>query len=255
MYASAWGSPRRTSASPRSSGPSGRSWAEVLVVTVDGPSGAGKTSLSRRLAAALGFAFLDTGALYRAVALACREGGPDPADEAAVAHWVAGVAVEARPQAGRFLVTLEGRDVEPFIRNEEIGGLASRLSAQAAVRKRLLGLQQAAGRAGDLVAEGRDMGTVVFPGAEVKFFLTATDAERAQRRWRELSPTRPELSLAEVARDMAARDERDAHRAVAPLAPAPDARVVDTTGLGLDQALALLLAVVRERQGKSATQG
>jgi cytidylate kinase len=217
-----------------------------MVITVDGPSGAGKSSVSRRLAAGLKFAFLDTGALYRGVALGARWAGVVDEGEAVIAAWLTRLDLEARPTDGRFLVLLEGRDVEPFIRNEEMAALASRFSALGAVRAHLLTLQRRAGQAGDLVAEGRDMGTVVFPEAEMKFFLTADPAERARRRWLELKPSRPELSLDEVAADMIARDERDSRRALAPLKPAADALVVDTTALSEEQVLALMLGQARE---------
>jgi CMP/dCMP kinase len=218
-----------------------------MVITVDGPSGAGKSSVSRRLAVGLGFAFLDTGALYRGVALGSHWAGVEGENEAVIAAWLTRLDLEARPTDGRFLVLLEGRDVEPFIRNEEMAALASRFSALAAVRAHLLTLQRRAGQAGDLVAEGRDMGTVVFPEAEVKFFLTAEPGERARRRWRELSPGRPELTLEEVEADMRARDERDSHRALAPMKPAAGAVVVDTTAMSEDQVLGLMLERARSR--------
>ncbi|KMY66514.1 hypothetical protein AAU61_15265 [Desulfocarbo indianensis] len=218
-----------------------------MVVTIDGPSGAGKSTVSRRLAAELGFAYLDTGALYRAVGLAASvQGMARETSEAVIAAWLTRVDITAKPERGRFVVYLEDRDVEAFIRNEEIGGIASRLSAMAPVRGFLLSLQRRAGQAGDLVAEGRDMGTVVFPQAQVKFFLTAQDAERARRRYEELKPGRPELTLAQVAGDLAARDGRDQGRSLAPLTPARDAVVIDSSKIGVEEVLALMLARVRE---------
>ncbi|MBI5522138.1 MAG: (d)CMP kinase [Desulfarculus sp.] len=222
-----------------------------MVVTIDGPSGAGKSTVSRKLALLLGFAFLDTGALYRGVALAAQWAGLESDDEAAVAAWLEGLDLAARPQGGRFMVLLEGRDVEPFIRNEEVANLASRLSAQAAVRGHLLGLQRQAGVLGDLVAEGRDMGTVVFPKAEAKFFLNASPAERARRRFLELKSSQPGLTLEEVLADLNQRDQRDAARSLSPLKPAADALVVDTTSLSQEQVIALLLDKVRALAGKS----
>ncbi|RJX31286.1 MAG: (d)CMP kinase [Desulfarculus sp.] len=223
-----------------------------MVVTVDGPAGAGKSSVSRALAAALGFAFLDTGALYRAVALAASQSGLDLADEAALAAWLPGLELEARPQGGRFLVLLSGQDVEPFIRGEAISQVSSQLSALAPVRSRLLELQRAAGRAGDLVAEGRDMGTVVFPRAEAKFFLTATDQERARRRWRQLRRDGREPELEQVLAEMQRRDQRDQARTLSPLRPAPDAEVVDSTDLSLEQVVDLLLGRISQlRRGLS----
>jgi cytidylate kinase len=221
-----------------------------MVVAIDGPSGAGKSTVSRRLAQELGFAFLDTGALYRAVALAASwDGQEEETSEAVIEAWLTRVDISARPQGGRFLVLLDGREVEPFIRNEKIGGIASRLSAMAPVRRFLLEVQRAAGRAGDLVAEGRDTGTVVFPDAECKFFLTASQEERVRRRYEELKPRDPGVTAREVAEEIARRDARDEGRAVAPLKPAPEAVIVDTTGRGPEEVLADLLAQVRTRLG------
>jgi len=219
-----------------------------MVVTVDGPAGAGKSSVSREAAARLGFAFLDTGALYRALALAAQRQGVDPDDPRAVAAWAPGVAVEARLRDGDFLVLLDGQDVEPFIRNEAISQLASRLSAAQPVRQRLLELQRAAGKAGDLVAEGRDMGTVVFPEAEAKFFLTATDQARAHRRWLQLREQGQKPDEAEVLAEMRRRDQRDASRALSPCVPAPDALEIDTTGYSQGQVVELLVEEVERRR-------
>ena len=219
-----------------------------MVVTVDGPAGSGKSSASRLLAQELGFAFLDTGALYRAIALAARRDGMLEAGEAELAAWLKQVPLEAKSQGGRFVVFLDGQDVEPFIRNEAISQLASRLSALAQVREHLLGLQRAAGRAGDLVAEGRDMGTVVFPGAEAKFFLTAGESERAHRRWLELTQSGQQVDMADVLADLRLRDQRDSQRSLSPLRPAEDAVVLDTTPLSLSEVVAALAQKVRERR-------
>ena len=212
-----------------------------MVVTIDGPSGAGKSTVAKAVSQRLGFAFLDTGALYRAVALAASMEQIDPDDEKAVAAWLPGVDIEVQAGGGAFTVLYGGSDVEPFIRNEEIGGLASRLSAQKAVRGKLLELQRRAADAGDLVCEGRDMGTVVFPGAEFKFFLNADPRERARRRLADLKPYQPSLTLGQVMEDMARRDERDSHRALSPLEPAGDAEIVDTTPLNREEVIELVV--------------
>lgn len=219
-----------------------------MVVTVDGPAGSGKSSASRLLARELGFAFLDTGALYRAIALAAQRAGMLEAAEEELTAWLEELPLQAKPSDGRFVVLLEGRDVEPFIRNEAISQSASRLSALAPVRQRLLGLQRSAGRAGDLVAEGRDMGTVVFPGAEAKFFLTADENERARRRWLELSHDGQHAEMAEVLVDLRRRDQRDSQRGLSPLRPAEDAVVLDTTSLSLSDVVDILAEHVRERR-------
>ncbi|MCB2227425.1 MAG: (d)CMP kinase [Desulfarculaceae bacterium] len=219
-----------------------------MVVTVDGPAGSGKSSVSKEAAARLGFAFLDTGALYRALALAAQRQGMDPDDREAVAAWAPGVAVEARLEGTSFTVLLDGQDVEPFIRNEAISQLASKLSALAPVRARLLELQRAAGAAGDLVAEGRDMGTVVFPDAEAKFFLTATPEARAHRRWLQLKEQGQAADEAGVLADLRQRDQRDEERALSPCVPAADAEQVDTTPYTREQVIDLLVERVKSRR-------
>ena len=215
-----------------------------MIVTVDGPAGAGKSSVSRELAKRLGFAFLDTGALYRAVALAAEWDGADTGDLPALEAWLTRVDISVRLGGGRFTVLLQGRDIEPFIRNERIGGLASRLSALAPVRQYLLELQRSAAGEGDLVAEGRDMGTVVFPDARCKIFLTASPEERARRRLADLMESDPKATLESVLADMAQRDQRDARRKLSPLAPAPDALVLDSSELDREQVVSRLMETV-----------
>ena len=221
-----------------------------MIVTVDGPAGAGKSSVSREAANRLGFAFLDTGALYRTVALAAEWDGADPEDLPALEAWLTRVDISVKLDGGRFSVLLQGRDVEPFIRNERIGGLASRFSALTPVRAFLLELQRSAAKEGDLVAEGRDMGSVVFPDAGCKFFLTASPEERAKRRLKDLRATDPEVTLESVMADMAQRDQRDAGRKLSPLAPAPDALVVDTSDMNREQVIAYLIEAVNQAKKK-----
>ncbi len=202
-----------------------------MVVTIDGPSGAGKSSVSKELADRLRFAFLDSGALYRAVALAAVWDDLIEPSEDQVALWLPSLRLSARPEPGRFLVLLDQRDVESFIRNEEIGAIASRLSAMRPVRQFLLGVQRQAAMQGDLVAEGRDMGTVIFPGAEAKFFLTANDKERARRRLGDMRKQNPDITLDQVLAQIRERDRRDAGRDLSPLAPAEDAEVLDSSDM------------------------
>jgi cytidylate kinase len=218
-----------------------------MVVTVDGPGGAGKTTISRALAAALNYAFLDTGAMYRAIAVSALRAGKDlPAmDAAARRAWLRGIELRLTPQ-GLFM---DNRPVEPFIRAQEAAAAASVVSALQEVREFLLYPQRQAARCVSLVAEGRDMGTVVFPEAEVKFFLTADLRERARRRWRDLSPVKPQLSLDEVRREIAGRDERDSQRALAPLKPAADAVIIDSTNMGQDEVTALMLRHIKRAGG------
>lgn len=219
----------------------------MAVVAIDGPAGAGKSTVSRELAKALGFAYLDTGALYRAVGLAAFGQEVDPDDPGDLTAWLAGLDLSARAQGGKFLVTLDGRDVEPEIRAEHIGELASRLSARPEVRAALLDLQRQAAQAGDLVAEGRDMGTVVFPGAEVKIFLKASDQERARRRHQELVQNGQQVDFDEVLADMRRRDQRDQQRAASPLKPAPEAVQVDSSQMTRAEVVQRILDLARRR--------
>ncbi|WP_246325330.1 (d)CMP kinase [Dissulfurirhabdus thermomarina] len=220
----------------------------MQVITIDGPAGAGKSTLSRRLAAELGWTYLDTGAMYRAVGWAARRRGVDPADPAALEELCRGLRLEL--EGGRVLA--DGVDVTGEIRTPEVDALASAVSRNPEVRRRLSRLQRELGARGRVVAEGRDMGTVVFPDAAVKFFVTASVAERAARRRRQLLEKGRDVPEAELRRQIRDRDAADASRRVSPLRPAADAVIIDTTGQDLEASLAALLDVVRERlQGRT----
>jgi CMP/dCMP kinase len=199
-----------------------------MVVAIDGPAGAGKSTVARRVAAELGFTYLDTGAMYRAAALSALRGRP--------AHE-ADIALGER-------VLLDGEDVTDAIRTPEVSEAASRLAADPEARAALTDKQRALLGDGDWVAEGRDIGTVVRPEAELKVFLTASPHERARRRAEELG-----VDVARVLDDQARRDERDANRPTAPLREAEDAVRVDTTGLTVDEVVARIVALGRERAG------
>ena len=211
---------------------------ECFVVAIDGPSGAGKSTVARRVADALELGYLDTGALYRTVALAALESGTALDDAPALAALATQLDVEM--PAGTGQVMLAGRDVTEAIRRPEISQAASRVSALPEVRAALAGLQRAAARPPGTVAEGRDMGTVIFPNADLKIFLDADPEERARRRTAELrertgaQATGPD-KLEDVKRDMVERDRRDRTREVAPLQAAPDAVVIDSTHLAIDE--------------------
>jgi len=216
-----------------------------LVVAIDGPAGAGKSTLARAVARALGYTYVDSGAMYRVVGLAARERGIDAADAPALATLIDGLDFALRPDPGGQRVLLEGRDVTDDLRTPLAGEWASRVAAVPEVRTRLVARQQRLGADGGIVMDGRDIGTVVFPTADCKFFVTASAAERARRRAHEIGA--PEADLTGIQRDIEARDRRDSERAHAPLRAAPDAETVDTTGLTADEAAERLLKRVLER--------
>jgi len=206
-----------------------------IVVAVDGPAGAGKSTASRTLAGRLGYAYVDTGAMYRAVGVIAHRRGVALDDDEALARLVQSLRFEPRDGGG---LAVDGTDVSAEIRRAEAGELASRVSTRPVVRERLVALQRALGAGGGVVMDGRDIGTVVFPSAEVKLYLTADPAERARRRAVELRGRGESVDEAALAREIAARDERDSARSHSPLRPAADALRLDTTGLTLEQVVA-----------------
>jgi cytidylate kinase len=211
------------------------------VVAIDGPAGAGKSSASRALAARLGFRHVDTGSMYRVVGVLAHERGVAMDDDEALARLVDGLVFE---EAGERVV-VGGRDLTEAIRAGDAGEWASRVSSRPVVRERLVALQRRLGGTGNVVMEGRDIGTVVFPDAAVKVFLTADPRERARRRGAELSARGEAVDEAALAAAIADRDRRDSERATAPLRPAADAIVLDTTALALPAVVERLLALVR----------
>ena len=215
-----------------------------FVVTIDGPAGAGKTTVSRRLARQVGFDYIDTGALYRGVAHEALARKVDLKSNEVLAQLCKDLSIELvrRPQSALRLF-VNNVDITDHIRTPEVTMAASAVSAQAAVRDYLLGLQRALAQGRRAVFEGRDMGTVVFPGADVKFFLTADLDVRAGRRYLEMKD-RFELSLANVRRDIACRDTNDSQRTLAPLKAAADATVIDTSGLSLDAVVERLAGAI-----------
>ena len=217
-----------------------------FVVTIDGPAAAGKSTTARGVAAALGFLYVDTGALYRALALKVQSGGISPDDSAAVARCAreTRLGLSGSPEHPR--VWLDGADVSGEIRTPAVSELASRLAAQPEVRRRLVEIQRALRERGPLVAEGRDLGTVVFPDAEVKIYLDADAPTRARRRQRELERRGIPVALDDVREEIDRRDARDSGRADSPMTAAADARVVDTSGMDVDHQVAEVLRRVRE---------
>jgi cytidylate kinase len=216
-----------------------------FVVTIDGPAAAGKSTTARALAERLGVRVLDTGAFYRAVALGALRAGV-PLEDADAVHGIAQAStIDFAGSPSRAHVFLDGRDVTDAIRTPEVSEAASRVAAVPEVRRLLVRWQRAMAEAGPLVGEGRDLGTVVFPDAEVKVFLDADLDTRAQRRCRELQARGIAVSLEAVREDLSRRDERDRTRSDSPLKPAEGATVVDTSGMSMDQQVEAVLAVVR----------
>lgn len=222
-----------------------------LVVAVDGPSGAGKGTVARAAARALGYRHVDTGAMYRAVAWRARQAGVALDDTAGVAA----VAARADFELADGVVVIDGHDVTSDIRTPDMDKAAALVARNAAVREVLVARQRALGADGAVVMEGRDIGTVVFPGAAVKIYLDASHEERARRRAADPAHASSRASdVAHVAEDLAARDKSDSTRSVAPLAQAADAVYIDTTGLSVADVVERVLTLVRERQSSAAHQ-
>lgn len=221
----------------------------VSVLTIDGPSGSGKGTIARKVAAKLGWHILDSGALYRLLALAAQTRSVPLANEEALMTLAAHLDVEfiSRDNGMEEQILFEGEEVTDAIRTEEIGNMASQVAAFPGVREALLLRQRAFKEPPGLVADGRDMGTIVFPEAEVKIYLTCSAEERAKRRLKQLKEKGIDANLADLARTIAERDERDTSRSVAPLTPAVDAVIIDSSHLGIDEVVIRVLRMVNER--------
>lgn len=224
--------------------------AEQVIIAIDGPAGAGKSTVAQKLARRLGLGYLDTGAMYRALTLKALRERLDLDDERALARLASGMEVDTRHVEGKrppYRVFMDGEDVTSDIRSREVSAHVSRVSSHPAVRKEMLRKQRLIAGKGGVVVEGRDVGTVVFPNADLKVFLTASTAERARRRYREMKREGYEVSLRTVQQEMVRRDRLDSTREVNPLRRAPDALLVDTTGLSASQVVNVLLRLAKSR--------
>ena len=222
-----------------------------LVIAIDGPSGAGKSTLARLLASRLGYLYIDTGAMYRAVGWRAKRDGIDPADERALAGLCERLDVSIRHEDGMQRILVDGIDVTDQIRTPEMGMMASAVSRSPAVRSRLLTLQRALGDGGSVVMDGRDIGTVVFPNADIKFFLDASAEERGRRRCRELREKGMEVDLGRITAEIRERDQQDSSRALAPLRKADDAVPIDSSAMTIDEVLAAMLARAGKKENGS----
>jgi cytidylate kinase len=214
----------------------------MTVVAIDGPAAAGKSTVARRVAQSLGFRYLDSGAMYRAVALAALEAGVDLGDSASLEELVGSLEIRMRDDS----ITVDSKDVTTEIRDERVSRAVSAVAADEGVRRAMTQRQQFLAQEGDIVIEGRDIGAAITPGAEVKIFLTASTRERARRRCRQLGLAEDCRTIAEIEESLVARDSADASRTASPFVKAPDAVVVDSTSRGVDEVVEEVLSLVRE---------
>ncbi len=219
----------------------------VPVITIDGPSGAGKGTIAQNVASELGFHILDSGSLYRLTALASLNADLDLTNESAISEIALNLPVVFKPTSSGLQILLSGKDVSETIRKEEIGMRASKVAAIPAVRDALLARQRGFLENPGLVADGRDLGTTIFPDAPLKVFMTASAEERAERRYKQLKAKGINANIAALVKDLKLRDEQDANRAVSPLKPAADAIQIDTTEMGIDEVTQMVLDLVKQR--------
>lgn len=217
------------------------------IITIDGPSGAGKGTIAQNVATALEFHILDSGSLYRLTALASQDDEIDLSDESRIAELALNLPVEFVPADTGLQILLRNEDVSEAIRKEEIGMRASKVAALPKVRKALLERQRSFSEMPGLVADGRDMGTTVFPDALLKIFMTASPEERAERRYKQLKAKGINANIAALVKDLKLRDEQDANRAVSPLKPAEDAILLDTTKMAIEEVTQKVLELAKQR--------
>ena len=221
----------------------------MVSVAIDGPAGAGKSTLARRLAAELGYIYVDTGAMFRTIGLYALRAGKDPKDNEAVNALLPEISLKFAFIGGEQHIYLNGEDVSTAIRTEEVGMAASAVGANPEVRACLLGMQRDMAKTQDVLMDGRDIGTVVLPDATVKIFLTASPEARATRRWKEYQQKGVEVSYEEVLADVRQRDYQDTHRAAAPLRQADDAQLLDTSEMNFEQSLEAMKKMIVEKVG------
>ncbi|MCX7634116.1 MAG: (d)CMP kinase [Syntrophales bacterium] len=227
---------------------------DKMLITIDGPAGSGKSTVAKVLAAKLSYTYLDTGALYRAVAFKIATTQTDWRNEEILCSLLKETVISVDNEGGGFRVFVDGEDVSNLIRSEAIGILASRISAHPLVREALLGLQRSIGRRGGVVAEGRDMGTVVFPWAEVKFYLDASVDERARRRYGELIARGEKVQFQDIIEDIRIRDRQDTQRDIAPLKPHREAIIINTTSLTVEDVVMVMMdAIVKHAAARNTS--
>lgn len=220
-------------------------------IAIDGPAGAGKSTIAKTLAKELGYIYVDTGAMYRAMAYFFLQQGIDKDDEAAVAAAAAKADVTIRYENGAQQVFLNGENVTGSLRTEQVGNMASITSVYPAVRTKLVALQQKLAKTTDVIMDGRDIGTCVLPDAQVKIYLTASVATRADRRYKELVEKGAAADLNQIAADIEERDHRDMHRELSPLRQADDAVLVDSSEMSIDEVVAAIREIAAKRQGRA----
>jgi len=220
-----------------------------LIIAIDGPAGSGKSTVAKLLAKKLGYTYIDTGAMYRAVALKIKNLGIDPEDLNKVLKIMEETSIDLEPDENGVKVFLDGKDVSKDIRTEEIGKIASKIARYPQVRKILVQMQRELGKkARDVVIEGRDTGTVIFPDADIKFFFTASPEIRAERRYKELKEKGLDVSYDEILKEVKERDYLDTTRKDSPLKPAKDAIIIDTSDKNLDEVLQEVLDIIEKRK-------
>lgn len=220
-------------------------------IAIDGPAGAGKSTIAKRVAKELGFIYVDTGAMYRAIALHFLQNQIDTSDEETVREALNGIQVSIAYENGEQQILLNGENVTGSIRREEVGNMASVTSAYPAVRKKLLSLQQELAASADVIMDGRDIGTCVLPKAPLKIYLTASVKTRAKRRFEELTEKKIPCNIEEICKDIEERDYRDMHRDVSPLCQAEDAVLVDSSDMTIQEVTDAIVGYARERQAKA----